>query len=268
MPQRPQSDFNGEGAYIREKMEDGSYAVHSPYYVPVLKEPESWSCRVGLGYSLFESRYDRYPGVGLSSMCLNGKDYVVRHYEIINESDRPRNLDLVPVVEFSHFDALKQFTNADWVPQTMQASVIRRSDGSLAGVRQAAFMMKGKAENWFAASGIPVSSIETDREQFLGEYGFRGWADPAGLHQPELSGTEALRGNTIGALMLHLGELQARQGPGIFHLPRSVRERRCDSRPCRWFLSPPRVEPSASAGLPTSGMNHWIVFRRRLPRRR
>ena len=199
-----------------------SYKLFSPFFVPTLREPERWECRVGLGRSDWDVLTEGIR-VRVTVFVPPGADYIVRRYEVTNESEKPRELDVVPVVEFSHFEALKQFTNADWVPQTMQASALRRSDGSIAGVKQAAFMMKGRAENWFAAVGAPVSSFETDRERFLGDYGFGGWRSPGALFggsaevpggeaaerlaAAELSNTEALRGNNIAALMIHLGTL-------------------------------------------------------------
>ncbi len=54
-------------------------------------------------------------------------------------------------------------------------------------------------------SNMPVTSFESDRDRLLG-YG--GWASPDGLQEAELSNHEATRGQNIGALLHHLGELR------------------------------------------------------------
>lgn len=211
LPQRPQSDFNGETAYIREKNSNdlcgrSPWKIYSPYYAPSPSDYESWECRVGLGYNIYQSVTDGIR-VRITVFVPPEANHVVRRYEITNESDLDRELDLIPVVEFSHFDALKQFANADWVPQTMQAEAMRGDDASIAGISQAAFMMRGRHENWFAAVGAPITSFETDRELFLGDYGFGGWRHPLALETEELGSSDSLRGNNIAALMIHLGTL-------------------------------------------------------------
>ena len=56
---------------------------------------------------------------------------MIQDIKITNLGDEPRMMDAIPVVEYSHPDALKQFTNADWVPQTMQSRSHREPDGKL-----------------------------------------------------------------------------------------------------------------------------------------
>src|SRR5690606_4962912 len=110
------------------------------------------------------------------------------------------------VVEYTHFDALKQFTNADWVPQTMQSRAYPEADGRLV-LAQYAFMKRDTAVNYLT-SNAPVSSFESDRPGFLGDHEYGTWADPLSLRSPELSNYEAQRGDNLGALLHHLGTLQ------------------------------------------------------------
>ena len=109
------------------------------------------------------------------------------------------------MVEYTHFNALMQFTNADWVPQTMQSW--RVADGDQTFLAQCAFMQRGRQENYFTANR-PVSSFESDRKVFLGDNEYGSWANPLSLQRAELSNTEALRGDNIGALLIHLGHLK------------------------------------------------------------
>jgi cellobiose phosphorylase len=68
-------------------------------------------------------------------------------------------------------------------------------------------MNKGRQENYLT-SNIPVSSFETDRKVFLGENEYGTFRSPLSLQKPQLSNSQALRGDNIGALMHSIGSLQ------------------------------------------------------------
>jgi cellobiose phosphorylase len=72
---------------------------------------------------------------------------------------------------------------------------------------QYAFMNRDRQINTFTAS-LLVSSFDTDRKIFLGDNEYGSWAKPLSLQQPELNNSEALRGDNIAALMIHLGTIQ------------------------------------------------------------
>ncbi|MFB0535237.1 MAG: GH36-type glycosyl hydrolase domain-containing protein, partial [Anaerolineae bacterium] len=135
-----------------------------------------------------------------------GDSRVIRDIQITNVSDQPLEVDAVPVVEYTHPDALKQFTNADWVPQTMQSKAYRDEKGMVI-LTQYPFMLKETRINYFT-SNHPVSSFESDRRQFLGDNEYGTWANPLSLQEEELSNYEALRGDNIAALLHHLGTIQ------------------------------------------------------------
>src|SRR4030065_674856 len=142
-----------------------------------------------------------------------GDSRVIRDYKFTNVGGQPIALDAVPVVEYTHPDALKQFTNADWVPQTMQSRVHDAQDG-LKILIQYPFMRRDIAINYFTSNG-PASSFETDRARFLGDHEYGTWANPLGLteiplggHAAELSNYEAHRGDNIAALLHPLGVIQ------------------------------------------------------------
>ncbi|NTV35617.1 MAG: glycosyl transferase, partial [Anaerolineaceae bacterium] len=115
------------------------------------------------------------------------------------------HVDAIPVVEYTHPDALKQLTNADWVPQTMQSKVVE-VDG-IPVLVQFPFMLQDTQERWFT-SNLAASSFETDRKQFLGNNEYGTWRSPLSLQQTQLGNHLALRGDNIGALLLPIGDLQ------------------------------------------------------------
>jgi cellobiose phosphorylase len=204
IPQLPGSEFKGETLYLRFKQADG-YRIFSPYFVPTLDTYDRYECHVGLGYTRIVSEFYGVQ-TEVTIFVPLGDERLVRDIKVTNVSDEPLELDAVPVVEYTHFDALKQFTNADWVPQTMQ-SRIHREEGGLAVLSQYAFMRLGVAVNYFT-SNLPVSSFESDRALFLGDHEYGTWANPLSLQAAELSGSEAHRGDNVAALLHHLGTLQ------------------------------------------------------------
>ena len=203
IPQLPDSDFKGETLYIRIKTEKG-YKVFSPFYVPTLDKYDRYETRVGLGYQKIISEI-----YGIRTEVIifvpNGKSVVIRDIKVTNLNDKEMEIDIIPVVEFSHFDALKQFTNADWVPQTMTVDAERKSDGTVV-LRQYAFMKKEYENNYFT-SNYSADSFQTDRKLFLGDNEYGTWKDPLELHNESLSNYEARRGDNIAAILHKTGVL-------------------------------------------------------------
>jgi len=203
IPQLPASDFKGTTLYLRFKQGNG-YRVFSPYFVPTLDPYDLYECHVGLGYTRIISKFY---GVHTEATIFvpPGERVLLRDIRITNVSDHPLEIDAIPVIEYTHPDALKQFTNADWAPQTMQSKAYHQ-DG-LVILTQYPFMFKDWRINYFT-SNRPISSFESERRRFLGDNEYGTWAAPLSLEQPELSSYEALRGDNIAALMHHLGTLE------------------------------------------------------------
>ncbi|HZU87109.1 MAG TPA: hypothetical protein VFF78_06475 [Anaerolineaceae bacterium] len=203
--QMPSSDFKGETLYLRLKTGNG-YRVFSPFFVPCLVPYERYECHVGLGYSRFITQTWGIEA-DITVFVPRGQSRELRLIKITNRSEQPVTLDAIPVVEYTHFDALKQLTNADWVPQTMQSDLFQDENG-LKILTQYAFMRKNTHVNYFT-SNLPASSFETDRKGFLGANEYGTWAAPLSLLEgDELSNTQARRGDNIAALLHHLGTLQ------------------------------------------------------------
>ncbi len=200
----PASDFRGETLYLRLPLEGGGYQVISPFFTPALSPLERYECRVGLGYTRILSEVSGLR-CEVTIFVPPGAHVEVRDVCITNLAANAREVDAIPVVEYSHPDALKQLTNADWVPQTMQSRACEIPGGRVA-LTQYPFMTRDTRVNYFT-SNRPASSYETDRRAFLGENEYGSWAAPRALQATELGSTQAERGENIGALMLHLGRL-------------------------------------------------------------
>ena len=201
--QMPSSEFKAETLYLRIKNKD-DYKVFSPFFVPTLDPYDTYECRVGLGYTRILSEFY---GVRTEATIFvpTNAPVEIRDIKITNISGQPLEIDAIPVLEYTHPDALKQFTNADWIPQTMTSKAIK--DNNCVVLIQYPFMFRDTKINYFT-SNLAVSSFETDRKKFLGHNEYGTWANPASLQNGELSDTEALRGDNVAALMHHLGTLQ------------------------------------------------------------
>ena len=201
--QMPSSDFKGETLYLRIK-QGNKYKIFSPFYVPALDNYDKYECHIGLGYTRIISEMHGIR-TEVTIFVPTGAAVEVRDVKITNVSDTPLEVDAIPVLEYTHPNALQQFTNADWIPQTMQSRAIE--DGEFTVLIQYPFMFRDIKVNYFT-SNLPASSFETDRKKFLGDNEYGTWANPASLQIDELSDTQALRGDNIAVLLHHLGMLQ------------------------------------------------------------
>ncbi len=206
--QFPASAFNGETLYLRmvqkQRGKVTGFRVFSPFFVPTLDQYDRYECHVGLGYTRIVSEF-----YGLRTEVTifvpNGEQREIRAIKITNISRKPIEVDAIPVVEYTHPDALKQLTNADWVPQTMTSKAVTAGRHTI--LIQYPFMLRDLKVNYFT-SNLPAASFETDRQKFLGENGYGTWGNPIGLQAPELTNTQALRGDNIAALLHHLGVIE------------------------------------------------------------
>jgi cellobiose phosphorylase len=201
--QLPSSDFKGETLYLRIHSGEG-YRLFSPFFVPTLDPYDDFECRVGLGYTRISSEFYGLRTEATIFVPLQGA-CELRDIKVTNISSAPLIVDAVPVVEYTHPNALMQFTNADWVPQTMVSKCIQ--DGEFRVMVQYPFMFRDTRINYLT-SNLPASSYETDRKRFLGDNEYGTFRSPKSLLAPELSNTDSLRADNISALLQHLGTLQ------------------------------------------------------------
>jgi len=214
LPQLPSSEFKGEGLYLRLRDKSGM-KVFSPFFIPCLTPYDSYECHVGLSYQRIISVMN---GVKAEVTIFVPIDAPVeiRDIKISNVSDKAIDIDVIPVVEYTHFDALKQFTNADWVPQTMMCDAEKDSDGRVV-LNQYTFMKRRETVNFFT-SNAPVDSFETDRKIFLGANEYGNWQNPIALHNEHLQNSEARRGDVISALLHRVGTLEPGESRRIITL--------------------------------------------------
>lgn len=205
--QLPNSDFKGSTVYLKVKDSSGKEEVFSPFFTPTLKPLDKFENHTGLSYTRIVSEAF---GVRceVTFFVPSDQEVLLEDIKITNISGGELHVDVVPVFEFTHFDALKQLLNADWVPQTMTLKAHQHGEHTV--LEQYAFMKRDYAVNLVTADR-PATSFEGDRAKFLGEFGYGSWAAPQALAQDELNNSECLRGDNIAALNLRLGWLAPEQ---------------------------------------------------------
>ena len=203
--QLPNSEFKGSTLYLKVKNRQGDVQVFSPFYTPTLKPLDKFENHTGLSYTTIIA--EGY-GVRCEATFFVPKDapVLLEDIRITNISDEALHVDVVPVFEFTHFDALKQLVNADWVPQTMTLNAHQQASGHTV-LEQYAFMKRDYAVNLMTADRV-ATSFDGDRQVFLGNHGYGSWAAPEKLFAEELGNSECLRGDNIGALNLRLGWIE------------------------------------------------------------
>ncbi|SIO92490.1 GH36-type glycosyl hydrolase domain-containing protein [Vibrio spartinae] len=206
--QMPNADFKGSTLYLKVRHQNGEVTIFSPFYTPTLKPLDKFENHTGLSYTTIIA--EAY-GVRCESTFFVPKQdpVLLQDIKITNISGDDLHVDVIPVVEFTHFDALKQLVNADWVPQTMILKAHQQAQGHTV-LEQYAFMKRDYAVNLLTADR-PATSFDGDRQQFLGNHGYGSWAAPEALNGAELTNSECLRGDNIGALNLRLGWLKPQQ---------------------------------------------------------
>lgn len=206
--QLPNSEFKGSTLYIKVRNKAGNVELFSPFYTPTLKPLDKFENHTGLSYNRFVSE-----AFGLrcevTFFVPKNDGVLLQDIKITNLSGKELHVDIVPVYEFTHFDALKQLLNADWVPQTMTLKAHKQASGHTV-LEQYAFMKRDTAVNLMTADRV-ATSFDGDRQYFLGDLGYGSWAKPGAVCADELSNSECVRGDNIGALNLRLGWLKENQ---------------------------------------------------------
>ena len=180
------ADQPGRYVYLRDQ-ETGAF--WSVTWQPVQREPDTYECRHGAGYTRIATEHD-----GIASELLYfvppGEDappcelWVLR---VRNLGDRPRRLRSFSYVELGFPDALVDQHNLDWAQHVVHS---RYEDGTI---------LTGTVfhpDRTFFASSDEPAGFDSDREVFLGRC--RDLAAPLVVERGEPAGSEAPRGNSIG----------------------------------------------------------------------
>jgi cellobiose phosphorylase len=158
------SDNGGHYYYIK----DGD-SVWNPGWQPVKAELDSYKCRHGLGYSVFESEKNGL-AASVTTFVPIGKNCEVTSITLTNNSAEKKNISLFSYVEFCLWNAMDDMTNFQRNFSTGEVEVKGSAIYHKTEYRE--------RRNHYAvyAVNVPVDGFDTDRDSFLGAY--RGYSDP------------------------------------------------------------------------------------------
>jgi cellobiose phosphorylase len=183
------SDGNGRYLYIR----DGE-AVWNPGWKPVCAELDSYRCRHGMGYTVFESGRNGL-SCELTILVPEGEDFEIQRAIIENRSAFPKDISVWGSVEFCLWNAWDDQTNFQRNLSTGECAV-EASEGRAVIYHLTEYRERRNHYAWFAALG-PVNGFESDRDSFLGPDG--GWAAPRAVFEDDARNSQADGWSPMGA---------------------------------------------------------------------
>ncbi len=152
-------DSNGHYYYIK----DGD-TIWNPGWMPSKTNLDSYRCRHGLGYSVFESSKNSICAQ-LTAFVPIGENCEVEMLTLTNDSDRPREFSVFSYVEFCLWDAMDDMTNYQRNLSTGEVEIHGSAIYHKTEYRE--------RRNHYAvySVNVPIAGFDTDRDTFIGVYG-------------------------------------------------------------------------------------------------
>ena len=157
-------DSNGHYYYIK----DGD-TVWNPGWRPTQTALESYVCRHGLGYSVFESRKNGLFASQEVFVPLDAPCELTR-LTLKNETHAPKKLEVFSLVEFCLWNAMDDMTNFQRNYNVGEVEV----EGS--AIYHKTEYRERRSHYAVYAVNAPITGYDTDREAFCGAY--RGFENP------------------------------------------------------------------------------------------
>lgn len=152
-------DSNGHYYYIK----DGD-TIWNPGWMPCKTELDTYCCRHGLGYSVFEASKNGLSAV-LTDFVPVGASCEVNKLTLTNMSKGLKEIDLFSYVEFCLWNAMDDMTNFQRNFNTGEVEVHGSEIYHKTEYRE--------RRNHYAVFAVnaPIDGFDTDRDTFLGAYG-------------------------------------------------------------------------------------------------
>ena len=184
------ADRPGHYVYIRDE-DTGEY--WSVSWQPVAKPKEYYSCRHGLGYSTYLSRYG---GIDASETLFIAMDDPVELWDvrIANRTDRARHLTVCSYAEFS-------FHHVDMDNQNFQMSLYAAGSRYTDGIIEYDLHYENSGWQFFTSDFTP-DGYDCLRDAFIGPY--RTESDPLALETGRFSSSAGTGGNHVTVLAKRL----------------------------------------------------------------
>ena len=183
-------DSNGHYFYIKD-----NETIWNPGWQPTQTELDSYKCRHGLGYSIFESSKNSISVCQEVFVPLDSPCELTR-LTLTNEGNKAKSLDVFSLVEFCLWNAMDDMTNF-------------QRNYSLAEVEIEGSAIYHKTEyrerrNHYAVFAVnaPIQGYDTDREAFCGLY--NGFGNPHAVYEGQSHNSVAHGWAPVGSHHLHV----------------------------------------------------------------
>ena len=178
-------DLGGRFTYIV----DGD-VVWSPSYLPMGTALDSYKCRHGMGYTMFESEKN---GVKARQLLFvpKGERCEVQKITLTNASDAVKSLKLYGAVEFCMWNAVDDSTNFQRNLNIGEVEIC----GSV--IYHKTEYRERRNHYAFFSVNVPTDGFDTQREAFLGRFGT--WQNPKMVLAGESASSEAHGWSPIAA---------------------------------------------------------------------
>ena len=185
------SDIGGRFCYIKEPGRE----PWSPAYHPCDTALDSYRCRHGMGYTVFESEKDGIRAEETLFIPL-GENCEVHRLKLRNLSGETRTLQVTGAVEWCLWNAVDDSTNFQRNLNIAEVEV----EGST--VFHKTEYRERRNHYAYYSVNRPVSCVDTDRDHFLGPMG--AWRKPEGVMTAPREGKIAHEWSPVAALTVEL----------------------------------------------------------------
>jgi len=184
------TDDGGRAFYIC----DGD-TVWSPAYLPVRTPLDSYRCRHGLGYSVFEGSKNGV-AASLTVMVPMGVDMEVQKLTLKNETASEKKLTVYAAEEWCLWNAVDDSTNFQ---RNWNIGEVEIENGTIYHKTE---YRERRNHYAFYSVNAPIAGYDTDRDTFLGQ--FRGWREPVAVENRTSYGSVAAGWAPIASFRLEV----------------------------------------------------------------
>ena len=169
--------------------------VFSPAFLPAKTPLDSYVCRHGLGYSVFEGKKNGMAARLTVTVPMHA-DMEVQQLILKNETDAPKTLQVYAVQEWCLWNAVDDSTNYQ---RNWNIGQVEIEGGT---VYHKTEYRERRNHYAFYSVNASLSGFDTDRDTFLGR--FRGWDSPRAVEERTSFGSVASGWAPIAALRTDL----------------------------------------------------------------
>ena len=171
-------DDNGSRCYYLSLMDSADadakpIETWSPTFLPAKTPLDSYRCRQGIGYTVFESS-KRGIESKLTAFVPLHTNAEINRLDVTNTTDSPVVIDATASVEWCLWNAVDDSSNFQRNLSTGEVEIERESDATLL-YHKTEFKERRNHYAFFAVNS-PVIGFDTSRDEFLGQ--FNGWDTP------------------------------------------------------------------------------------------